>query len=121
MLSKTSKSGTLAAVIRIGAAATDIIIEVSKNRSNFIGFEIPSNNWPTIKLPICTIMYIDNICPLFLLSDALFNQLSATRYIPENDNPVKTLIKNHKIGSGKRECISIVELAIAENAPKTLT
>ena len=44
MLSKTSKSGTLAAVIRIGAAATDIIIEVSKNRSNFIGFEIPSSN-----------------------------------------------------------------------------
>ena len=66
-------------------------------------------------------MYIDNICPLFLFSYALFNQLSATRYIPENDNPVKTLIKNHKIGSGKRECISIVELAIAENAPKTLT
>ena len=41
--------------------------------------------------------------------------------MPEKESPVKTLIKNQTIGSGKRECINIVELAIAEKAPKTLT
>ena len=44
ILSSISKSGTFAAVIKIGAAATEIIIEVKRNRSNFIGFETPKRS-----------------------------------------------------------------------------